>query len=285
MTTLAFAILATAAAATAAAVPEGYLRVPGGLAHASCVHGHAHGATLDAASLPLCAHPFLRSVGTEAAAAAASAGGKNATHGAAWKAWAQFAAGGSSSVSTLVSSWAVPEKPASVQGGVTLFWWNGVEPADTSAVLQPVIQWGSSAAGGGDYWAYSSWYVSSAHGSHFSPLVKIQSGDVVTGYNLVDKAGAWAITCAAPGRANSTLNFKPVAGAWATAFHVLEAYGVTNNCDAYPKAGVVNFTNVVLAFDNKRPVSPIKWVPMTQTAGCNEHAEANADGSEVAILF
>ena len=162
-----------------------------------------------------------------------------------------------------------------------MFWWNGVEPADTSAVLQPVIQFGNSAAGGGDYWAYSSWYVSAAHGSHFSPLVKLQPGDAVTGSNAVDASGAWNITASAPARAPSTLSFTPVAGAWATAYHVLEAYGVTSNCAAYPATNAVNFTAVTLSINGK-PVSPIKWVDMTQNpVDCKEKSAANKAGTEI----
>ena len=268
--------LASARLGAGAVPPQGYVLVPGGYMHRSCVHA-ALGSPLEQARLAPCAHPFLRS---------RPGAGVNATHGSAWKAWAQFAQGGTASVSSLVSTWAVPGDPTGNENGVTLFWWNGIEPSDTSAVLQPVIQYGSSAAGGGAYWAYSSWYVSSSHGSQFSPLVRIEVGDVVTGSNVVDAAtGTWNITSAAPGRKSTTLSFKPVPGSWATAYHVLEAYGITNNCQDYPAVGSVNFTSISLAFNGKRPVSPIAWVPMTQTAGCNEHATASAAGDEVSILF
>ena len=92
-----------------------------------------------------------------------------------------------------------------------------MEPADTSAVLQPVLQWGVSAAGGGNYWAIASWYllllsfslspsspspltfsflvlpsfsdflfilcrlVSSIHPTIVSPLLTVESGDVIEG--------------------------------------------------------------------------------------------------------
>ena len=153
--------------------------------HASCVHA----ATTPALAPTPCGHPFLRS---------------NATHGSAWKAWAQVSAP-SGSVSAINSTWVVPGPPIS-PGGQTLFFWNGVEPADTSAVLQPVLQWGTSAAGGGPYWAYASWYVSASHGSHFSPLVKVSPGERVAGSNTLESDGVtWAITAAAPGKTASTV--------------------------------------------------------------------------------
>ena len=260
--------------ASAAAVPLGYVVVPGGFAHAACVHEVAAGTLLDQRSLPECPHPFLRSGG----------GPSNDTHGSAWKAWMQYSGSSpSSSVTALNSTWIVPATPQNEGGGQVLFWWNGVEPLDTSAVLQPVIQWGPSAAGGGNYWAYASWYVSSSHGSHFSQLVKIASGEKVLGTNTRSADGSWVISASAPGKAPSVLNFKPVPGAWATAYHVLEAYGVSSDCSLYPAAGSENFTGVALAIDYA-PVAPIAWKALTQNAGCGEHATADASGQEVSII-
>ena len=163
---------------------------------------------------------------------------------------------------------------------------NGVEPLDTSAVLQPVVQWGPSAAGGGAYWAYASWYVSATHGSHFSPLIQIAAGDLVLGTNARSGDGTWRIAATAQGRAPSVLTFAPVASgaAWGTAYHVLEAYGVSTGCGAYPAAGSVNFTGVALEVGGSR-VAPIPWKLLVQNAGCGERATASARGDAVTILF
>jgi hypothetical protein len=263
-------LLCSAAAAAAAPLPPDYVRVPGGLAHRSCVHP-APPRPLRQAALRPCAHPFLR-----------AAGG----HGAAWKAWAQASAPGASAVTALNSSWRVPSAPQSAQGQV-LFFWNGVEPADTSAVLQPVLQWGPSAAGGGDYWAVAAWYVSATHGSHYSPLVQVDPGEAVLGSNAYDAAlGAWTIAAAAAGRAPSVLTFAPLPGApWATAYHVLEAYGVFSDCSAYPAEGAVNFTAVALEVGGGAPEQGVAWQAETQGAGCGERAQADARGDAVQILF
>jgi len=258
-------------AAAALALPDGYALVPGGYAHRSCIHAApAAGAVAEA-----CAHPFLRA-------------GAGEGHGAAWKAWAQVSgpSGGAGNLTALNSSWAVPGAPQ-VDAGQTLFWWNGAEPLDTSAVLQPVLQWGASAAGGGSFWAISSWYVSAAHGSHYSPLVRVAAGDVVLGSvaRLAD-GQTWAVAArAAQGGAPSALTFKPAPGAWPTAFHVLEAYGVSDTCDLYPACGAVNFTVTALAFDGVAAPPPIDWAFETQAAGCGERASASAGGTRVEIAF
>ena len=251
----------------ASAVPEGYVLVPGGFAHRDCVHSVPAGAV---AAPVNCNMPMIKA---------------GNGHGAAWKAWAQIKSPTGGNVTSLNSTWVVPGEPQ-VRAGQTLFWWNGMEPADTSAVLQPVLQWGSSAAGGGDYWAVSSWFVSGSQGSHFSPLVRVASGDVISGTNTLLADGiTWAISASTPGSKPSELTFKPAPGAWPTAYHVLEAYGVTTICDLYPAAGAVNFTVKSLAFDGVEMAPPIDWDFMTQTAGCGERASANADGSLVEISF
>jgi hypothetical protein len=206
----------------APAFPVDYVIVPGGRMHKSCVHEISDGALVAETSLAVCEFPFLR-------------GADGVTHGSAWKAWAQVNTTSLTGVSSLNSTWAVPGSPQDPSGGQTLFWWNGIEPADTSAVLQPVIQWGASAAGGGTYFAYSSWYVSANHGSHFSKLQTIQTADLVTGTNTLNADGSWTISCTAPGRNPSVLNFKPVVGAWPTAYHVLEAYNVDTTCNLCAK--------------------------------------------------
>ena len=50
-------------------------------------------------------------------------------------------------------------------------------------ILQPVLQWGNSPAGGGSFWAITNWFVGSPetgialHG----PLVQVNSGDILQG--------------------------------------------------------------------------------------------------------
>jgi len=41
----------------------------------------------------------------------------------------------------------------------TLFIYNAAQPADKSSALMPVLQYGPSAAGGGNYWGVATWYI------------------------------------------------------------------------------------------------------------------------------
>lgn len=60
-------------------------------------------------------------------------------------------------ISEYYASWTVPPAPASYTGQ-TVFLFNSIEPADGESILQPVIQYGPSAGGGGAYWAAASWF-------------------------------------------------------------------------------------------------------------------------------
>ena len=108
--------------------------------HKSCVHevtsgthvGHADDGSL-----------VFTSPGAAPVKANACAFPAGVTHGSAWKAWAQHVPTGSENTVTFLNgSWPVPPGPSDPSGAQTLFYWNGLEPTDTSAVLQPVLQWG-----------------------------------------------------------------------------------------------------------------------------------------------
>lgn len=203
-------------------------------------------------------------------------------HGSAWRAWAQYSASSSKAVTSLTSTWNVPVAPISA-GGQLLYYWNGVEPGDESAVLQPVLQWGSSPAGGGDYWAFASWYVSSVHGSFNSKLVNASIGHFIRGKCENLGSSKWRITGTdLQTGANSSFEYTPQDGVYAEAYHVLEAYSVTDCRNQYPSVGNITFSQIQVEV-NGNPVVPT-WVPMTQTPYCNEHAVVK-NSTDVVICF
>ena len=66
-------------------------------------------------------------------------------------------------ITYFTTNWVVPSAPTS-QASQTVFLFNGMQDGATSTsyIVQPVLQWGPSAAGGGKYWAITNWYVSSS---------------------------------------------------------------------------------------------------------------------------
>jgi len=201
--------------------------------------------------------------------------------------WAAYAyANAPSSVLSYNGSWVVPTDPAH-DGSQVLFLFTGLQNnyddvdgrVDVTNIIQPVLQFGVSAAGGGDYWALASWYVDSNDNAFWSNLTQTTAGNVIQG-NMVDtgdeKTGSWAIISNdTTANVATTLNImtnttEPFA------FVTLEVYTVSN-CNEYP-AGSVEFTDLV--FD---PSFTPTWTPEIQK-DCDESVTVGTDGS-VTINF
>jgi hypothetical protein len=63
-----------------------------------------------------------------------------------------------------------------------VFLFNGIQSFGADVfILQPVLQWGTSSAGGGSYWSITNWYVGSDGTALFGPLIQVNPGDVLEG--------------------------------------------------------------------------------------------------------
>lgn len=67
-----------------------------------------------------------------------------------WVVDASWVNGTGTPITYFATSWVVPPPPAT-SNGQTIFLFNGMQDATNSHILQPVLQWGTSGAGGGDY--------------------------------------------------------------------------------------------------------------------------------------
>jgi hypothetical protein len=104
--------------------------------------------------------------------------------------------------------------------------------------LQPVLQFGPSAAGGGSYWAVASWYLVGSQ-TYYTTPVRVSVGQSLNGViTLTSHSGS---------SYNYITSFSNVAGTsltatgaaqlvWAT--ETLEAYAVTSSSD-YPAGSTV----------------------------------------------
>jgi hypothetical protein len=85
-------------------------------------------------------------------------------------------------------------------------------------IIQPVLQWGPSAAGGGAYWAIASWYVGGS-GAVYSALQTVAPGDSIFGnMTLTDPKGEkWFINTVSKstGKQSSITVKTPAKEPWA----------------------------------------------------------------------
>jgi hypothetical protein len=151
----------------------------------------------------------------------------------------------------LNASFSVPSAPASYVGQ-TIFFFPGFSPSDNSEIIQPVLQYGPSGAGGGRFWGVANWYVPRSGPAMHDTLRQVAAGSTIStsmraGGITCPNSGVceWTVGYMMPGFA-ATDNFQTKT-VMRTAFKAaLEAYNVSN-CNQFPAAGRTNFFNVFLS--------------------------------------
>lgn len=171
-----------------------------------------------------------------------------------WVAYAYWYNTHSSPISSFATNWDVPDKPSS-NHGQTIFLFNSIEPAKGDAIIQPVLQYGPSAAGGGTYWAVASWYLVGSH-VYISKLVKVSSGDSLNGLiTLKSHSGD---------NYNYVASFKDIDDTditatgsdelvWAT--ETLESYGTTKESDYPPGKTIFRHIKIKTSSDSTPSVT------------------------------
>ena len=176
-----------------AVIPLDYVSTPGGWTHPSCIHEVPNGATVEengdvllngtlVAHYEPCVYAPIRTF--PSASTAPNASETPAPQGvsqgpASYGGWientAQSAPTGQT-FSEVYGRMVVPNNPT--QNGSTLYYFNGIQSTldGNCGILQPVLQWGVSPAGGGNYWSIGAWWWSNTNQYH-SGLTTVYTGD------------------------------------------------------------------------------------------------------------
>ena len=133
----------------------------------------------------------------------------------------------------------VPPAPYKKKDQV-VFFFNGIEPSDNSAIIQPVLQWNWGSWS--NRWSIASWYyIDDAHAYHSTP-VDVNPGDTLDGY-MYPGSNSWNIVMNVNGAYSNDLvantgtkNFDWLFGG------VLEVYGI-DSCDELPDQPFEFFSN------------------------------------------
>ena len=213
-----------------------------------------------------------------------------------WIAYADWTYSASGySIGEYDASWTLPSSPSS-NNGQTIFLFNGLETSSSgSFIIQPVLQWGSSACGGGAYWAMSSWYVTSSGSYICSSLMQVSYSSIsgqMNGYSCQSSNGEcdWVIQGTQFQNGNgytTTLSYSgnsqldDLALYWSSV--TLEAYGIAS-CSDFP-SGSVTFSDLFFVSD----VSPWQyptpsWSTVVNYSDCSEAVTVNS-ASSVTITF
>jgi len=241
-------------------VPRDYVITPIGYMHANCVRQVLEGQTVLAdgriqypdgsveASAPVCDYPRYSPQG------ALVAGNEPLTNG-----WVEFVyATTGSSYYKLTATWAVPPDPINYSNQ-TVYLFPGLQEtnSDGTCILQPVLQYGPSPAGGGESWTAASYdccVTKTSSYCSYSPLIGGSQGTVGTIKSYCEgqqECNTWLVQTQETGTAQKTGLVANTKGqVFDTAFAAaLEVYGVTA-CDQYPDSTGDSFTAVEL-YDQK----------------------------------
>jgi hypothetical protein len=190
--------------------------------------------------------------------------------GSGWIAYAYWNNGTGTPVSSLRTTWQVPPAPAT-EAKQTVFLFNGIQNYGANyGILQPVLQWGPSAAGGGSYWSVASWYVTSSGQAFHTPLVRVNPGDTLVGVlTLTNQSGtSFNYDCAFQGIAGTALPLQNIAElVWCT--ETLEAYQI-NQCSDYPDTAMTALRAISIQTGNSLP--PLTWTPVNRVTDCGQKA-------------
>jgi len=273
-----------------------WLLTPIGLAHPSCIHRVKNGAEVrrtptqvgnlqvvnedgSLRNIPRCQYPVVyptnkKNNGTSTRQNSFAPG---------WQVWTTYQSSTTAGFTSFLGNFNIPDQPASSWGDQTLFMFTGLQnenwvpgpnapPApEDFEIIQPVLQWGQSAGGGGSYWTLASWYVTVYDGFLISDLINVNAGDVIFGNMTLTGKDRWFISGVTRQSKQTTSliakksNLKVNPWAYCT----LEVYGASGDCGEYPTKNQV-YTQLQI-WDGGKPVTP-KWqTNVTPSPICGEH--------------
>lgn len=293
--------------------PPDYVPTPLGYYHRSCVYELPNGATIDEQSnvvsekgvvvrqLKKCPYASIRRARVDPSGDLAAAAETNAsppTLGG-WVEWAEQGLS-SGQFNKMEGDMPVPTAPPSFSGQL-IYLFPGFQPASNSSIIQTVLQFGTSPAGGGAFWGLAAWQVNSDNTAVHSPLVRVSEGDIIhhkmyvydrtcSGAPLYFCRNWWKLEAT-----DTTVPSKFVSLSVSQSFSMthafpvaLEAYNVTA-CNQLPASGYAEFYGASLYQAGSGGVltyAPVAYSPTTNLPPSSPSCGyAGISGSAGSFLF
>jgi hypothetical protein len=177
------------------------------------------------------------------------------------------------------SNWVVPDAPADTSRQQTIFIFDGMQDGTkaNSYIIQPVLQFGPSAAGGGEFWAVTNWFVSSKQ-TFYGTLKAVKTGKILQGVmtETVNTGKKFDYTSSFTGLPKDvSIKVKNVPQAFWCA-ETLEVYGV-KKADQYPDDKNMVFSGIQILQGTTN--APIDWTPVAATTKAKPNAVVISNGS------
>ncbi|HEY4206611.1 MAG TPA: hypothetical protein VGM31_07365 [Puia sp.] len=197
-----------------------------------------------------------------------------------WVAYAGWLNDTGRPITSFSGKWVVPPPPA-IDHGQTIFLFIGIQ--NTDSILQPVLQWGKSFAGGGPFWTITNWYVSGQGPAVCKDPVRVAPGDELeASISMVIKpGGVISYKASFKGHPDIDLEREGIQElSWANV--VLESYKAELPTD-YPPA--VSTTMTLLEMTTGMDVVSPDWrLHPKQVAANDPHAVRIEDG-EIDLFY
>ncbi len=199
-----------------------------------------------------------------------------------WVSYAHFYIQNGDLINSFESTWVVPPEPL-LKADQTIFIFNGIQNVGPLyGILQPVLQWGVSAAGGGRYWSIASWYVRSDKYALHTPLIRVNVGDQLKGrMDLISRTGLhYNYTCEFKGINDTLLTVNNIRElVWCN--HTVEAYD-TYNCGDFPDIDKTIFNDISVITRNTAP--PPIWSITDLITTCGQRCYVHNNGTNTTIV-
>jgi hypothetical protein len=194
----------------------------------------------------------------------------------------------SNPITYFTTNWTVPNVPSN-KGSQTIFLFNGMQDGLTSSsyIIQPVLQWGPSAAGGGKYWAITNWYVSGSS-AFYGSLITVSAGTSLQGVmqETAHSGSNYSYSSSFTGYSSaSAISVTNVPEAYWAA-ETLESYGVSTPSTMYPSNTDVAMTSIQILQGTTN--ASISWSTAQAVSGSAQKAVVisnSSPGGEVDIHF
>jgi hypothetical protein len=166
------------------------------------------------------------------------------------------------SITSFSTTWKVPPAPRT-KASQLLYLFSGMEPLDSSTIVQPVLQWGDSGPDldgqnrTGAYWTIASWIVPAPDGiTYHTPHERVSTGDTLTGVitMLDNNVEGYFYSCEFAGRLGTRF-ITPGLPALTSGVETLEAYELNGTADPpydldspseYPETDFTAFTSIAI---------------------------------------
>ena len=211
----------------------------------------------------------------------------DSTFGTGWITYVEWSNNSHFPINYFSTNWIVPNPPTAFNNQL-IYLFSGIDPVNTgNAILQPVLQWGQSPAGGGYYWAITNWYVE-GNGVAFwgDSLIEVSPGNNLQGVmklTAITDSG-YSYNSAFIGHTACSLQVNNVAAlTWAN--ETMEVYGITGYTD-YPPDTVVRMTNIQILTGTVTPA--LNWTAIDKVTDVGQHTivvSNNSTNGEVDLYF